>query len=68
MQNRRKYLDYLFNEESKFSRKFNTCIFDCKVEDQFYANWHALVNKYGPLREGWLPTIFVGKEKWAKAL
>ena len=62
-----KHLGYLFKEGSEIPKKFNQCIYDYETEEQFLTNWQALLDEYDPLQEGWLPTIFVVKEKWAKA-
>jgi len=62
-----KHLVYLFKEEYEFPRKFNQSIYNYEVEDRFLINWQGLLDEYDPLKEGWLPTICVVKEKWAKA-
>ena len=67
MQNAMKHLGHLFKEGSEFSKRFNACIFDYKTEEELFTHWEALLNDYDPLREGWLPSIFTLKEKWAKA-
>lgn len=67
LQNAMKHLGHLFSEGSEFPRKFNACVFDYEVEEEFLTNWEELLNEYDPLKEGWLPNIFAVKEKWAKA-